>query len=323
MTERLETLRGHMLERDGQRYLLLGREGQRRALLVVRDFTRPAPRLDAPVAGLYPQEPDGNRAGYERNVEALRGRELRSLDGLAGRHRGRPGFLVASGPSLERNAAHLAEAPEGSVVLAVNSAARHVPRPTYYMAVDFIGNRAWVDGIDLSASTALLLAFAAPWLAEVPFREIRWFRPTYLSGAPEQEIGRREFPRLDMLDCMNHVAFTALHFLYLAGCDPIVLVGADYSYRPDRYHAGSSAMPDPVGRPIEVRDVHGEPVLVDRLLYQALVAFQGACWFVGRERRLVNATEGGVLDSPAVAREPLAAVVARLRESPSSGTFAP
>lgn len=164
-----------------------------------------------------------------------------SVDILSNKFVGKPGILVAAGPSLESNIAQLKKAMGHAVIIAVNAAA--APLACAGVKPDLI---AVVEGLDLRAQLKDL-----PWLNDVALvPSLNCFPGFFDLDA------RRIFPLVDSaITCSDwfsrayhwrrfpsggSVACSAFSLLHAFGCDPIILVGQDLAYTEGKSYAATA-----------------------------------------------------------------------------------
>jgi hypothetical protein len=271
-----------------------------------------------------------------RNAPAVvAGSDLRSLTDF---YRGLPAVIAAAGPSLDCALDDLRELSDRAVLIGVDTALRPL--------LDFGLTPALAIGMDPSAKNARhfrsLSGCSETWLvAETALDPIAaeafedrtfWFRVADHHPWPWfRELG------LDVgrIDVWGSVLTAAFQVAILAGCDPIVLVGADLACTDGRpYARGTSyefdwAYSTALGTDLEhawrmqvrmfeqlrVPDLRG----VETITTPPLQAFRD--WMVAQAgrcgRRVVNATGAGILFGQGIEQSSLHAALPARREIPS------
>ncbi len=276
-----------------------------------------------------------------RNVPAIvAGSDVRHL---ADAWRGVPAVIAAAGPSLDAVVPQLRDVHTRALLIACDTALRP-------LLVSGIAPHL-VVGIDPSELNARHMQFLPEctdiWLvsesaldraATAPFDgRTFWFRVSNHEPWPwlnelALDIGQ--------LDVWGSVLTAAFQVACLAGCDPIVIVGADLSYTGGRPYARGTtyefdwALAVAGGTPLEqawqqqisagalvtVPDLRGQETIAT----ESLVSFRD--WLVARAersgRRVVNATGGGILAGRGVEQGTIAQVLTRTFDVPAPGTFA-
>ncbi|MDP8246354.1 MAG: DUF115 domain-containing protein [Candidatus Hinthialibacter antarcticus] len=166
----------------------------------------------------------------------------------AGLAQGRPGIVVAAGPSLDKNIDQLVAAKEHAWIFACDTSLKPLLQrgvmPSMVVSKDPSDlNRAHFEGVDsLAAIHAALDPQVDPSV------------PTMLSGAGVYMPNRNhavhayikglELSDADKLPFSTNVAVAAFNMAVLMGCDPIVFVGLDLCFPVDsgRSHASNTAL---------------------------------------------------------------------------------
>jgi len=185
------------------------------------------------------------------------------VQNLRGRLKGEPAFVVAAGPSLDKNISLLPQACERGWLIAVDTAlaplrqAGVVPQILVTCDPTALNERHFRGWPDLQTT---VLAFHPEVHAEIPRmylgkarllvlhdRETSLLRALGLAPAPGEGVARGVMT--------GHLAFNLAVYL---GCDPIVLVGMDLALPPagGSTHAAGTAL----GRP--VRTIQGSKAIV-------------------------------------------------------------
>ena len=237
---------------------------------------------------------------FAKNLDAVTaaGKGLRDLysveRGGKGPHEGKPCYLVGSGPSLERTAPLLSKIEDG-IVIAVNGAAKMLPKFDYFFTVDWKGNPTWWKGNEdkMREAVGILSWSCVPRLWQTEFKEKRAFG--YMGNCAWDLWTRDIWPWMDDLDRGQTSMFSAFHLAALMGCNPIIFVGVDMSFTDGKMHAGANDKPWSAQEMFEVKDLRGVPVLTsgEFILYnQHLLGASYWCSIHGVE--VVNATDAGI-----------------------------
>jgi hypothetical protein len=274
-----------------------------------------------------------------RNAPAIvAGYDVRALRDTYG---GRPAVVAAAGPSLDGALSPLRDLEGRALLIAADTALR--PLLTAGIAPHL------VVGLDPGAMNAThfhylpdcrrtwLVSEAAldPSAARLFGERTFWFRVADHEPWPwYRELGFD----VGLLEVWGSVVTAAFQVAVLAGCEPIVFVGADLAYSEGRpYCRGSTyefrwargtaaghdlaelwrgcTTPDDV---VRVRDLRG----VETTTTPVLLAFRD--WLVAHAarsgRRVINATGAGLLVGGAIEQLSLAEALADPRQVPSPGT---
>ena len=262
-----------------------------------------------------------------RNLPGIiAGRDVRDLTGAFA---GVPAVIVAAGPSLDRNLPELAACRDRALIIATDTAARPLlsagVAPHLIVGLD----PSEVNGRHLLAlpgveQSWLVAESALDPRATAAFAGRRfWFRVSGHQPWPWfNELG------LDVgrLDVWGSVLTGAYNLAVLAGCDPIVLVGADLSFPGRRPYARGTtyefdwawgaalgtALDDTWNAAMQRELVEEEGLRGDRVVTTpAMRSFRE--WLRARAAaggpRIVNATGDGILIGPGIEQLPLEAVL--------------
>jgi hypothetical protein len=254
----------------------------------------------------------------------LAGRDVRELAGWAD---GVPAIVIGAGPSLDQSLGDLKRLGAGAVIIATDTALRPllargiVPQLVVALDPSEINCRHLLR-LPPCRDTWLVAESALDPRATVEFNgRTFWFRvaphqPWPWLNALGIDIGR--------LDVWGSVLTAAFQIAALAGCDPIVMVGADLSFPGGRPYARGTtyeydwAWAAAHGTPVEEvwaallegrRDVRIERDLTRVETPTSAVMLQFRDWLVAqgrkRGRHLVNATGRGLLFGDGVEQAPL------------------
>jgi hypothetical protein len=213
--------------------------------------------------------------------------------GLNNLRKGRPGLLVAPGPSLKKNMHLIPEFAKKGVVVGVSHVLGKLQDmgvdPELTVAIEANDISSHFDGTDPTKTSIFLHESTHPNVVGKPFAQ-RWV-------VHDGEIGSRlrdgeELRSISMLaSSCTHVALWTLKEL---GCDPIVFVGLDLALEDGRQYTEGCEGSTPTQQYIEIEGYDGEPVQtiaqynVFRDQFELVVSHPDF-----EDRRFINATEGG------------------------------
>lgn len=194
----------------------------------LRDTRRSA---NKPFSGLVEKNELKNRGAIS---------ESSGVSALFGRYQGVPAFLAAPGPSLNKNIALLGQAAKLGVVVGLDASL--IPLMRAGATPDF------VFCMDPQDKVKKYFAAGAPKTTRLVFFPGSFPEIVHLFSAQQRYWAH---PETDLDRCGNassentlfasgSVFVSALDFCRRAGCNPIVLLGADFAVRPDGTHVGSS-----------------------------------------------------------------------------------
>ncbi|MGH8635788.1 MAG: motility associated factor glycosyltransferase family protein [Burkholderiales bacterium] len=270
-----------------------------------------------------------------RNIPGIvRGGDIREL---TDRYRGVPAIVAAAGPSLDDAMAHLGAFQDRGLIIAADTALRPLLlngiAPSLVVGLDpSEANLRHFLALPECPDTWLVAESALDSRAVAPFGErTLWFRvSTHHPWPLLRELGID----VGQVDVWGSVLTAAFQTAVLAGCDPIVIVGADLAFTGGRPYARGTtyefdwawhaALGQDVqttwqqqiarARPCAVPDVNG----AETISSESLVAFRD--WLVARVgrsgRQVVNASGAGILFGPGVQQAALADVQPHHAEVP-------
>ncbi|NOT24479.1 MAG: DUF115 domain-containing protein [Acidobacteria bacterium] len=262
-----------------------------------------------------------------RNIPAIAsGQNLKVLEGA---YSGVPAVIAAAGPSLDAAIPELLELRDRAVVFACDTALRPLLlggiTPQYVVGIDPspLNARHFLSLPDCPG-TRLICDLALDRQATASFEERTfWFRVADHHPGPWLASLGLDVEKVDVWGSVLTAAFQAA---CLAGCEPIVFVGADLSFTGGRSYArattyeldwgaatGSGAELERVWRGqmgeqvSEVEDVRG----VKTQVTPAMLSFRD--WLVARARhsgrRVINATKAGMLFGAGIEQASLASAL--------------
>lgn len=220
------------------------------------------------------------------------------ISDLEGIFKGKPGIVVASGPSLNKNIHLLKDLKEKAVICAADGSVKilkHNNLPPAHLVTSLervIETSYLFEGLTEEDTKDSYLA-ACPVI--VP--------ETYANFPGEKIIVYRNFATFDWLDIKKgildigpssgNMAFKVLEYL---GCDPIILVGQDLAMTDDfrthaqGFHSGNEPQPN-LPNMLKVEGNYQKEVITRRVYKQFLLHYERDV--AAYKGTVINATEGG------------------------------
>lgn len=211
----------------------------------------------------------------------------------------RPFLVVAAGPSLDKQLPILKEYQSYLYIIAVDKAYPSLRKydivPDVVITIDPKSTPSWLQN-SLSDKTVFINDIGSN-------PEITWSNnKNHLFISCQQEvlkIGTYFGMQADMLETGGSVATSAFSFCYMAGANPIILIGQDLAFTDNKDHASDYINPfgdDLIASKIKsgymTKGYYGEDVSTDKqfLMYKS--------WYEGKfkkisDRYIFNCTEGG------------------------------
>ena len=237
------------------------------------------------------------------------------VSALTGLLPGRPGIVIAAGPSLDRALDDLRRLQDRAVLISVDTALRPLLcagiRPHVVVAVDpqeanarHLAGIPDADGVFFVAEGSLDKTAFPPFVGRTFFFSVSPHHPwNWLAG-----LGVHR----GSLKAWGSVLTTAFDLTCLLGCDPVVFVGADLAFSDGRSYCRNTIYDKPgtaavSGAPetADLAERPGAPALPEadvrgRRVQSAARFVQFRDWIVSRAtevspRRIVNATGEGIL----------------------------
>jgi hypothetical protein len=218
--------------------------------------------------------------------------------------RGRPGIIVATGPSLRKNIHLLRYAQDRAVIFALDSSLKILMEegiePDFVFSIDFTENTINdYQGIDSFARAYVVVD------PEVCPSVVRKYPDRLIFiDLPEKPLCdwfasiTEDKGRIDKGLSVCHTAFLAAIYM---GLSPVILIGQDLSYPSGETHARGTSlsttmknMPADDGKKLYVTNIFGAPVLTDKAMMVFLHHYRDII-SENSPLRCINATEGGAL----------------------------
>lgn len=222
---------------------------------------------------------------------------------------GRPAFLVAAGPSLDKNIEQLARVQGRAVIVAVLQAARALQsrgiQPDLVISFDpkEINYERHYQGLDTSR-------FALAYAPIVNSRIVEEHpAPRFVMGTDIYPFSHWMYEVIGegkgRILSGPSVANLSWDLLCQLGCDPIVFVGQDLAFTDNKSHAdhvvgGGAISPEMMAEVTAnpqnytwVEGVDGEKLLTNKSMYAMKIWFEQRIALQAGSRRFIDATEGG------------------------------
>lgn len=219
---------------------------------------------------------------------------------LQGAFRGRPAIVVSAGPSLEKNIGLLPDLKNKAVIIGAGSAIDTLKQHgiTPHLLASFDGGEGNYRHFEKLESKDIRLVFTG----DIYPRIVREFKGRLI---PVEASNKRTYDYLkqfgapDLGEAMigPSVANMALDVAVNLGCNPIILIGQDLSFAGGKSHAsGNAFLSDESEAPstslIKVKGNLEETVTTTKSWFSMLKFFEAQARGY-KDRRIVNATEGG------------------------------
>jgi len=243
----------------------------------------------------------------------------------------KPCFILLPGPSLAKNVHELKKIKDRSkvTIIAASGAIKLFPDPDYYVVVDYMGDTGWLKGIDTSEITGVFAYFTAPHIVQKEWKRRVLFN-TMLKNELSIEV-ERDHPHLLRMEQGMHTGYSAFFLSFILGCNPITFVGADYSWEDDKKmhavdHEQKWTEEVRPGESFELPGIDGK-LWRSRMDYvKFMLHIRAGAYFLANEgfektgqinTRVINATEGGILQYPPYIQQmKLSEVVRLINEEP-------
>jgi hypothetical protein len=249
---------------------------------------------------------------------------------LLGKFPNRPAVVVSAGPSLEKNVDLLREIDNRALIIAVDTATKpllaHGISPHVVVTGDpQEANYRHLKGVDLPG-TYLITEPQCP-IATMN----SWTGPKFICSFHDNAMQwvDRVLGDRGRAQVWGSVAVMAYDVAVKVGADPIVFIGQDLSFPGGRTYASGTFFEtedkmemtvDELAREgavlIDMVDIYGEPVKTNRQMFAYFNFLKSR--FEDPEvssRRIVNATEGGILQGPHIDVMPLREAIDRYMPS--------
>jgi hypothetical protein len=250
---------------------------------------------------------------------------------LIGRFSGRPAVIVSAGPSLEKNMHRLKELSDRALIIAVDTATKPLIRAGVTPHLVVTGdpqeaNARHLWDVDLPETYLIAepqspVSAVARWTGK---RFICSFHDNMMQWV-DKLLGDR-----GRLNVWGSVAVMAWDTAVKLDCDPIVFIGQDLSFPGGRTYASGTYFETEEHQEmtaeqlklkgetlIEMTDIFGESVLTNRQMYAYFNYLSDQ--FLrpdARNRKIINATEGGILHGPQVTVMSLDEAISEYMQSP-------
>jgi hypothetical protein len=248
---------------------------------------------------------------------------------LLGRFEGKPAIIVSAGPSLEKNMHLLHELGDRALIIAVDTSTKPLQAAgiTPHLVVTGDPQEANARHLwNVKAGPTYLIAEPQSPVSAVQ----RWPGPKFICSFHDNMmqwldgvLGDRGRVRV-----WGSVAVMAYDVAVKVGADPIVFIGQDLSFPGGRTYASGTyfetedkkemtvdRLRQEGSQLIEMTDINGETVLTNRQMYAYFNYLSDQFYSAEvRGRRIINATEGGILHGPKVTVMPLQQVMDELMQ---------
>ncbi|MEW5946639.1 MAG: 6-hydroxymethylpterin diphosphokinase MptE-like protein [bacterium] len=219
---------------------------------------------------------------------------------LHGRFKGKPVFVVAPGPSIEKNMDQLKRVKGRALIIAVDTATKILRTrgivPDVIVSVDYQKeNYEKLRGVDTSESFLVPSIEVCP---EIPRnhngKTFSYYHSPATAAIYDPIIGAK-----GLLGSGGSVLTDAFNLAVFTGGDPIILAGVDLGFPGMKFYADGSfengrstqLIRDGKIELIEIPDIHGNPMYTYRSFHAFLKYFNASIKSI--PNKVVDATEGG------------------------------
>ena len=222
------------------------------------------------------------------------------INALKDQFKNRPVFVIAPGPSLEKNMDELKKVKGKALIIAVDTATKILRTrdiiPDVIITVDYqTANYEKFKGVDTSASFLVPAIEVCP---EIPEHHTGKAFTYYHSGATA-ELYDPILERKGLLGSGGSVLTDAFNLAVHMGGNPIIFAGVDLGFPGKKWYADGSFEGGKFTRNIqegkveliEVPDIYGNPMPTYRSFYSFLRYFNSL--IPSLETKVIDATEGG------------------------------
>lgn len=242
-------------------------------------------------------------AVFQRNIMINATQTLRNpgITSVFDKFKNRPVFIVAPGPSLEKNGHLLKKVMGKELIIACDTAVQPLQRmgvkPDIITTIDFqILNFYKLRGVNTSNS-ALAISLDASYFipADNPGQTFNFFHSKEINAIFEYFHGS-----IGIMSSGGSVLTDCISIAHKAGANPLVFVGVDLSFPGDKYYiegtfddgATTEKVKNKGFNFIEIEDIYGEKVLTYESFYNFLT-WIGAFIKINNSIKFIDATEGG------------------------------
>ena len=166
------------------------------------------------------------------------------LEGLAGRHAGRPAFVIGNGPSLKITDPK--RIPDNVLKFGCNGIFRITDAPLdYYFCLDAFAVDAWAKEIDSLAAPLFMPAVLARMVrrekSPLARQDGHYFPSVYRTADDELDLAAWKY---NGFETSHTVVSVMIQFAVLMGCDPIHVIGTDLNYSAGNSYATPNYHPE-------------------------------------------------------------------------------
>lgn len=217
-----------------------------------------------------------------------------------GLFKGKPGVVVSSGPSLDKNVHLLAQLKDKVFIIAAYSSLKTLRKngivPDVAVAIDRLQSLSNLDDPQMLSVPLLFISTVDYRILEkstgakifAPMQEDQYILDLY------SHLGYEE----GFIYASGSVAIAATDFAVITGCDPIIFVGQDFAFTGRKAHSEATGDNENfINKQLEsaflTDDIFGEKILTDSLMEiyrRTLESYMKHC----PDPVYIDATEGGV-----------------------------
>ncbi len=215
---------------------------------------------------------------------------------------GKPALIIGAGPSLDKNIAQLLPQREKFLIFAVARAAAvleaHGIAPDFLVHVEAQDFRGFIQGCENLRDTIFLLADQThPYYYTYPHGHTFVFQ-SRTNPIVNSLVARHPETRREVVKTGGSVATAAFYLAFLAGCNPLVLLGQDFALGTASTYAGGERDHKSGEMRRTVTGYFGGQVTTLANYHTNIVWYERSLPLLRQQdpqRRFINATEGGAL----------------------------
>ncbi|MGE5341178.1 MAG: motility associated factor glycosyltransferase family protein [Candidatus Omnitrophota bacterium] len=241
----------------------------------------------------------------------------RPVKTLENRFRGKPGFIVSAGPSLDKNILFLKKIKNRGVIICVDTALKPLLKRGIHPHFTITADPSYKNYLHLLGTESELTYFLVSdtGISSNVYTDFNDHLFSVSLGKPIMHMIEQNIGEIGQLDAWGSVISLALSFAIYIGTDPIVFLGQDFAFTNMRNHCRGTSWEDSwmensrdldamqraenrsiggISKVSDTRDIDDAPTMTSDklLLYKNYLA---KIFPTYPKHHFINATEGGIL----------------------------